>query len=103
MNFEARTVDAMTRIYCRAHHGEEKNLCNDCFGLLEYAQERIEQCPFGIDKPVCNQCTVHCYQPEKRERIRIVMRYAGPRMIWHHPILAIRHLLRSRRDLGTAE
>ena len=29
----------------------------------------------------------------KRERIRAVMRYAGPRMLKKHPLAAIRHLL----------
>ena len=28
-----------------------------------------------------------------------VMRYAGPRMLWRHPILAIRHLLDGQRPL----
>ena len=103
MNLEARTVAAMIRIYCRAHHSAAKDLCADCAELLEYAQGQIEQCPFGIDKPVCNTCTVHCYSPEKRERIRVVMRYTGPRMLWHHPVLAVRHLLRSRKDRGSAD
>ena len=97
MNIESRTVSVMIRIYCRAHHGAEKNLCEDCAGLLAYALERIAECPFGDGKPVCNQCAVHCYQPGKRGRIKEIMRYAGPRMIWWHPMLAARHLLRSRR------
>ena len=93
MNPEVRAVSAMIRIYCRAHHS--KDLCEDCAGLLDYARERIGQCPFGRDKPECNQCAVHCFQPEMRGRIKAVMRYAGPRMVWYHPVLAIRHLLRS--------
>ena len=96
MNLETRTVAAMIRIYCLAHHGAEKDLCEDCSGLLADARERIAKCPFGDGKPVCNQCTVHCYKPEMRERIKTIMCYAGPRMIWRHPILAIRHLVRSR-------
>ncbi len=96
MNLEARTVSAMIHIYCRAHHGAAKDLCGGCAGLLVYAQERIEKCPFGIDKPVCNQCTVHCYASEKRDQVKTVMRYAGPRMLLRHPILAVRHLIRSR-------
>lgn len=97
MNLEARTVAAMIRIYCRAHHGAAKDLCNQCAGLLVYAEERIEQCPFGDEKTVCNQCTVHCYKPEMRERIKDVMRFSGPRMICHHPLLAVRHLIRARK------
>jgi hypothetical protein len=27
-----------------------------------------------------------------RERMRQVMRYAGPRMLWFHPVAALRHL-----------
>lgn len=96
MNLEVRTIRAMIRIYCRAHHGTGCSLCADCEGLLAYAEQRIAKCPFGIDKPVCNQCTVHCYKPEMREQIRVVMRYAGPRMPLRHPLLAIRHLLRSQ-------
>ena len=94
---EVQTVRAMIGIYCRAHHGVSKALCADCEGLLSYAGERIAKCPFGVDKPVCNQCAVHCYKPAMREEIRQVMRYAGPRMMGRHPLLGIRHLLRSRR------
>lgn len=86
----------MIGMYCRAFHGGGGKLCPDCSELLSYAKERIAGCPFGRDKPVCNRCTVHCYKPEMRTRIRTVMRYAGPRMILSHPILALLHLLRSR-------
>jgi hypothetical protein len=51
-----------------------------------------------VDKPVCNQCAVHCYRPAMREQVRAVMRFAGPRMVWSHPVLAVRHLIRSRRN-----
>ena len=88
----------MIGIYCRARHGSAgKPLCNDCTELLAYAQDRVAHCPFGVDKPVCNHCTVHCYKPARREEIQRVMRFAGPRMPFRHPFLAIRHLLRSRR------
>jgi hypothetical protein len=32
-----------------------------------------------------------------RERVRTVMRYAGPRMMWRHPFLALAHLVDGRR------
>lgn len=100
MNLEARTVAAMIRMYCRAHHGAATNLCEDCAELLTYAEQRIETCPFGVEKPVCNTCTVHCYKHEAREHIKVVMRFAGPRMLLRHPMLAVRHVLRSKRYLG---
>ncbi len=90
----------MMQLYCRDHHGSSKALCPDCTELLSYAEQRIAKCPFGIKKPVCNQCTVHCYKPVLREQVRVVMRYAGPRMPLRHPILAIRHLIRSKLYLS---
>lgn len=91
---EKHTVHLMIALYCKHHHGGKK-LCEDCKELAEYCAARLDHCKFGEDKPTCKKCTVHCYKPDMRERIRTVMRYAGPRMILHHPIEAIRHMLRS--------
>ena len=55
------------------------------------AKKLVAEAGFGPDKPVCSKCPVHCYRPELRERIRGVMRYAGPRMLYRHPVLALRH------------
>jgi hypothetical protein len=33
-----------------------------------------------------------------REKIREVMRYAGPRMIYRHPIMAVFHLIDGMRE-----
>lgn len=87
---------AMIRLYCRARHGG-RELCTECRALAEYAGSRLDRCPFGEGKPTCVDCPVHCYAPAMRERIREVMRWAGPRMLWRHPVLAIRHLLDGRR------
>lgn len=95
---EHRTIAAMLRLYCRAHHGGPV-LCQDCQGLLDYAEGRLGTCPFQEDKPACNHCPVHCYSRTKRERVKAVMRYAGPRMLLRHPILALRHLLDARRPV----
>lgn len=94
---EARTVEAMVRIYCRGQHGDSEGLCPACRELLVYARRRLERCPFGEGKTTCARCPVHCYRPAMRERVRAVMRYAGPRMVWRHPLLALQHLLDGRR------
>ena len=91
---EFTMIAAMLRMYCRAHHGSKQSaLCNECTDLHDYARRRLERCVFGDDKPTCANCTVHCYKPAMRERIRVVMRWAGPRMLWRHPVLAVRHML----------
>ena len=84
-------------MYCKAHHHEKENLCDDCQELLDYALLRVDGCPFSEKKPTCANCKIHCYKPDKREKIREVMRYAGPRMLKNHPILAILHLFDRNR------
>ena len=54
---------------------------------------------FADAKPTCANCLVHCYSADKREQIRVVMRWAGPRMLLLHPILGISHMLDGRRPV----
>ena len=89
---ERATLLAMIHIFCKQQHGETQ-LCKECTELWHYAEERLAKCPFGIEKPTCQNCTVHCYKPEMRAKIRAVMRYAGPRMLLRHPMLAVFHLI----------
>lgn len=89
---EKKTVESMITIYCSHHHDTKDVPCSECQALLEYAHTRLDRCPFSGDKTTCAKCPVHCYKSEMRERVREVMRYSGPRMIYHHPILAVRHI-----------
>ena len=90
---EKKTIKIMIGIYCKAHHHLSKiEDCPECGELYGYALKRLDHCPQLDNKPTCANCKIHCYKPEKREQIRIVMKYAGPRMIWTHPILALFHL-----------
>lgn len=85
-------MEAMVRLYCHDQHGTQAELCPQCQPLVAYARERLEKCPFQENKTVCAQCRVHCYKAQMREQIRIVMRYAGPRMLRRHPVMALQHL-----------
>lgn len=88
---EKRTIEAMITIYCRAHHGAAGTLCVECRELLDYACCRLDRCPHGEEKPACADCPIHCYKPAMKDRVKAVMRYAGPRMLYRHPLLALRH------------
>lgn len=94
---EVKTVTIMIHMYCRRHHGvtDKYDFCRKCYDLKKYAEKRLTHCPFGNAKPVCSRCTVHCYNPGRRQQIKIVMRYAGPRMMYTHPVMAVRHLWHS--------
>ncbi len=90
---EWRTIDAMIALFCRERHAAEPRPCRACAELRDYCEQRLLRCPFGADKPTCVNCRVHCYRAEMRERVREVMRFAGPRMLRRHPYLALMHLL----------
>ena len=95
---EKRTVSAMIDLYCADQHASASGqLCPDCADLRAYAMQRLDRCPFQENKTACVDCAIHCYRPDRREQMRAVMRCAGPRMLWTHPMLAIRHLLDGRR------
>ncbi len=93
---ELLTIEKMLLIYCRAKHQNADLLCNHCRALLEYAGQRLKYCRFGEQKPVCAKCAVHCYRPDMRAQVIEVMRFAGPRMLFRHPGLALLHWLDSR-------
>lgn len=89
---EAKTVAAMIGIACARLHGTRLGaLCPECAELRDYALLRLARCPFQEGKTTCGNCRVHCYRPVMRERTRLVMRTAGPRMPWRHPLMALRH------------
>ena len=100
---EWKTMTTMVRIYCRDHHHPPTELCPECGKFLAYANARLERCRYGPEKPTCAKCPVHCYQRERREQVRVMMRYAGPRMIREHPVMSLRHwvdgLRRAPREL----
>ncbi|MCF7914313.1 MAG: nitrous oxide-stimulated promoter family protein, partial [Spirochaetaceae bacterium] len=91
---ESKTIHKMITIYCRGNHGTKGSLCSECSVLLNYAFERLDNCPLKPNKPVCAKCKIHCYNPEKREQIRKVMRFSGPRMLYKDPLGVFLHLLR---------
>ena len=94
---EKETVSLMIRLYCRKKHGG-KELCPACAELDAYARLRSDKCPFMETKTFCSNCKVHCYKKDMREKIREVMRFSGPRMIFHHPIMAVRHVVESKKE-----
>jgi Nitrous oxide-stimulated promoter len=104
---DLKILALFTSVYCRDHHQKKRlpldNLpdslkaleryqcCSECLDFLHYAIERRLKCPLE-EKPVCKNCTIHCYRPGHRERVREVMRYSGKTLIrrgridllWHY-------------------
>ncbi|HVJ50685.1 nitrous oxide-stimulated promoter family protein [Desulfitobacterium sp.] len=93
---EKQTVALLVQLHCQDKHHPQGELCEDCQSLLDYAHQRLDHCKFGENKTVCGDCTVHCYKKEMREKIINIMRYSGPRILFHHPVVAIQHLIDKR-------
>lgn len=96
INREKKTIQKMVALYARSHTEADTNSYQQ---LVEYAFKRLDKCRYGEDKPACKQCPIHCYQPAKRETMKQIMRWAGPRMLIYHPILAIRHLIDDKKPV----
>lgn len=92
------TITRMIELYCKHHHqNQHPTLCNECLSLLAFSKRRLERCIYGVEKPACANCKLHCYKPEQRRQIREVMKWAGPRLLLKHPVLTIQHLIDQRR------
>jgi len=92
---EKRTIRKMVSIYCRSKHSTDGKLCPECQEMLDYAFKRLDMCPFGEEKPPCKKCRVHCYSSDKREKIKEIMRFSGPRMLFFSPFDWIIHKIKT--------
>lgn len=95
---EKQLVSQMIALYCRKKHNTRGILCDECLSLDKYARFRSDHCPFIETKIFCSNCKVHCYNREMRRKICEVMRFSGPRMIFYHPIIVIRHVIYSKKE-----
>ena len=111
---EKATVTLMIQLYCHKCHKTKKAmkssefLCDECKELSNYVNERVQKCPYTAKgtKTFCSFCKTHCYKSEMREKIRTVMRFSGPRMMFYHPVKTFRHLaltLKEKRKQNAAE
>jgi hypothetical protein len=94
---ELETLRAMIKLFCRYNHAQDQ-LCDSCSELLTYAESRLDNCPLRNDKPTCQACHIHCYSPAMRRRITDVMKFSGPRMLLHHPVMALKHLAKMKKS-----
>lgn len=89
---EKQIIAQMVQLYCRRKlHTHE--MPAEYAELIDYAHRRLAHCKFGEQKRACKKCPIHCYAPQKRQLMRQVMRWCGPRMIFWHPIITIKHYL----------
>ena len=113
---DTRVVAGLAAIYCAGNHRDRERehlasdavslgvygrrvpkLCAECAEHIRYAEKRRAYCPRD-PKPFCAHCDTHCYKPDEAEWQRQMMRYAGPRSMWHgYAIPGIKHALEARK------
>ena len=53
----------------------------------------------GRKSPPVNSVRSTATSLQNGEEMKQIMRWAGPRMLWRHPILTVRHLMDDRRPV----
>ena len=59
IEYEKRILNKMILLYCNKKHHSLNVLCAGCDALRSYAMERLNRCPFKLDKKACKDCKVH--------------------------------------------
>jgi len=65
--------------YNEINHKLELLLCDDCYELIDYSLDRLNECPHEI-KPRCRTCPKPCYEPVIWKKVAKLMRYSGIRL-----------------------
>ena len=89
---EKRIIGVMVHLYCRRRLHTD-TLPPEFAELLDYAHRRLDRCRFGEAKTSCKRCPIHCYARDNRALMRQVMRWCGPRMLFFHPLITLKHYL----------
>lgn len=83
-------------VYCNANHGTtDGKLCPKCTALLSTVMLKIQRCPYGIAKPICDACETPCFGEIPTKEFRTVMKSAQKKMLLSHPLMAVRHKIAS--------
>lgn len=111
MKADLKTLARFVEVYCDGQHkGEPRNgiplkdcdvdkvagkkieLCTECSKLLTHAFVKRMSCPQD-PKPMCKNCTDHCYYDKYRDQIKEVMKYSGKKLVMTGRIDYLLHLL----------
>ena len=83
-------------VYCNANHGTSGDkLCPKCTALLATIMTKMDRCPYGITKPICDRCEIPCFGDAKTREFREIMAGSQKRMLLQHPMMTVRHKLAS--------
>ena len=83
-------------IYCHSHHGTSGDkLCPKCTALLATVMTKMNRCPYGITKPICDRCERPCFGAKQTQEFLKIMDSTSKRMFLRHPMMSVKHKLAS--------
>lgn len=94
---ERRLLSCMVAYYCRKNHGNRVRLCPECADVDRFIRQRCH-CPRQEATRLCRSCPAQCGRPELKEKLRRMVRYACPRMLFRHPVTVSRYVAAARRE-----
>lgn len=84
-------------IYCSKKHGGSDKLCPKCTALLATVMTKMNRCPYGITKPICDRCdrAAICFGAKQAQEFLTIMSGTQKSMLLRHPMMAVKHKLAS--------
>ena len=83
-------------MYCHSNHNTESDkLCQKCTALLTTVFTKINRCPYGITKPICDRCETPCFGETTTKEFLTIMQSSQRKMLFSHPMMTIKHKLQS--------
>ena len=93
---EKENIKKTFRVYCHKEHGTSGDkLCPKCTALLATIMTKMNRCPYGITKPICDRCERPCFSKSQTVEFRKIMSSTQKSMLLRHPIMTIKHKLAS--------
>lgn len=95
---EKKMISQMIALYCHRNHHTRGAPLSRVRGAERLRPRPLRALPVHGDEDLLRQLPRARYKPDMREKIRAVMRFSGPRMIFYHPVAAIRHVVETKRE-----
>jgi hypothetical protein len=91
---EKKNIKKTFGVYCHKNHGTSgETLCPKCTALLATVMLKMNKCPYGITKPICDSCDRPCFGASQTKEFLKIMSSSQKRMFFSHPIMTIKHKL----------
>lgn len=78
--------------YCNSHHETtDGKLCSKCTALLTNVMLKIQRCPYGIGKPICEKCETPCFGENVTKNFLEIMTSAQKKVFFKSPLATVKH------------